>query len=733
VTVTPTEREGDGAWGMLRRRKVVQWGIAYAAGAWGLLQGLQFLAGAFEWPTRVLKLSTIALLVGLPIVLVLAWYHGDRGEQRLRATEFIVVSLLFLLGGGLLWRYQSASEESPAATTQAAAPVTAATPADARPSIAVLPFENRSRLEDDVFFVDGIHDDILTQLSKVSALKVISRTSVERFRDTTLPIKSIAEQLGVTKILEGGVQRAGDRVRITVQLIDANTDAHLWAETYDRELTAANIFSIQSEVAAAISGALRATLTTAERNSVNAVPTQNLQAWEAYQLGKQRMARRTSAGLSEAEKYFQKAIDLDPQFALAYAGLADTLVLQVDYALAPGATTLQRADDGAERALQLDPGLAEAWTSSAMIARLREQYDRADPMFLRAIGLNPNYATAHHWYSRMLGDLGRGDDALTQAQRAVELDPLSAIINKNMADRLQYLGRFQDAVDRYRKAIEIDPLMPSPYVNIGLLKAYALNRIEDGVPFIEEAISLDPGSPDYAFALAMVLLDLGDDARATRAIQSAQEHWPSGAGVNLLSAEMYQYRGDQEASGRYARTALEIAPQSGRALALLSNVDMEKGDYNSARARYAKAYPELVTSPPPKIDRSNCFIAVDLALVLQKTGERERARLLLDRSWQVIPTIPLLGPTGSGPDTVRVFALRGQKREALSALRAAVKAGWRIRWRYYRDFDPALASIRDDPEFKAAFAVIERDMAAQRAQLAARPKDAPLDLGESRK
>ena len=183
----------------------------------------------------------------------------------------------------------------------------------------MLPFDNRSKLEDDVFFVDGIYDDILTQLSKVSGMRVISRTSVEQFRGTKLPIKNIAEQLGVAQVLEGGVQRAGDRVRVTVQLIDANTDAHLWAENYDRELTAANIFAIQSEVATAtrtsggtvareltaanifaiqsevataIAAALKATLTADEKMRLSAIPTQNLEAWEAYQIGKQRMAAR---------------------------------------------------------------------------------------------------------------------------------------------------------------------------------------------------------------------------------------------------------------------------------------------------------------------------------------------------------------------------------------------------------------------------------------------------------
>ena len=352
--------------------------------------------------------------------------HGDRGEQRIRRAELAIVTLLFLLGGGLFWRYQDTTAESPATTTETPAPVAAApavklapTPTvDARPSIAVLPFENRSDEHKDVYFVDGIHDDILTQLSKVSAMKVISRTSVERFRDTKLPIKSIAEQLGVTRILEGGVQRAGKRVRITVQLIDAATDAHLWAESYDRELTAANIFAIQSEVSTAIAAALKATLTPAEKARVSAVPTQNLEAWEAYQLGKQRLAKRTSGGMIEAEKFFRKAIERDPSFALAYSGLADSLSLQVNYGDAPLLATLKQAQAAADSALKLDPGLSEAWISSAFIASNREQNDRAERMYRRAIELNPNNAIALKFYGQLLGATGRIDEGLRALENA---------------------------------------------------------------------------------------------------------------------------------------------------------------------------------------------------------------------------------------------------------------------------------------------------------------------------
>ena len=281
MTDTPTARQDEGAWGKLRRRKVVQWSIAYVAGAWALLQGIGFASDAFHWPDATKQLALLALLIGLPIALVLAWYHGDRGHQRPVRAELAIIALLLVLGGGALWLYSHRSTPAQTAVTSAtptALPAATTIPVDTRPSIAVLPFENRSDQEKDAYFVDGIHDDILTQLTKIGAMKVIARTSVEQFRDTKLTTKEIGEKLGVTRVLEGGVQRAGDRVRVTVQLIDTATDGHLWAENYDRELTAANIFAIQSEVATAIAAALKAALTPAEKARVNAIPTQNLDA-----------------------------------------------------------------------------------------------------------------------------------------------------------------------------------------------------------------------------------------------------------------------------------------------------------------------------------------------------------------------------------------------------------------------------------------------------------------------
>jgi len=734
VNDTPAEREDQSIWARLRRRKVVQWGLVYVAAAWGFLQGLEYVSDAFQWPAQLRQIAIIALLIGLPVVLVLAWYHGDRGQRRITTSEFAIITLLLLLGGGAFWYYQRKSDASAdsATTASTAQPDTPLETKDARPSVAVLPFENRSRLEDDAFFVDGIHDDILTQLSKIEAMKVIARTSVERFRDTKLTIKEIGEKLGVTKVLEGAVQRAGNRVRVTVQLIDATTEAHMWAESYDRELTAANIFAIQSEVAAAIAGALKATLTPAEQARATTVPTQHLQAWEAYQLGKQRMARRTTADLVDAEQFFRQAIGLDPKFALAYVGLADALSLQIAYSGVSSKVTQSDVEKAVAEALKLDANLAEGWVSSGGIAQDRWQFDRAEAMFRRAIELNPNYATARHWYSIMLRDVGRADEALAQIRRAVELDPLSAVITETLGEIQESEGRFHEAEVAYRRAITIDPSRPVPYMDLGLLNAYALDHVADAIPLVQRASEVDPGNPIFASSLAALYSTVGDENKFAEMAGQAAKRWPEDPFVQYQLARVKLMRLDAVGAARHAQRALDAYPRHDGALRTLRDTDMQLGRYDAAIARYEKAYPELfVREGRPRIDGANYAAAIDVALVAQKRGNTEQAAVLLNGAAHVLRTMPRLGLWGYGIADVQIQALRGRKATALTGLWEAERDGWRRGWPYHRDFDPALASIRDEPEFKAVFADIERDMAEQRARLAARPKDAPLELTDA--
>jgi TolB-like protein/Tfp pilus assembly protein PilF len=721
-------------WARIKEHKVAQWTLAYAAAAYTVLHGTEMVSNAFAWPHLLVRIVTLLLILGLPLVVTIAWYHGHRAQRRVGRAELTIITVLLVIAGAALWHFARPSQEHATAKVgstvhtraEAVRPLTA-TPAEK--SIAVLPFQNRSREADDAFFVDGVHYDILTQLSKVRALKVISRTSVERFRGSKLSLQQIAHRLGVTSILEGGVQRAGERVRIHVQLTDANSDAQIWAESYDRELSAANIFGIQSDVAAAITVALKAALTSEERARVNAVPTQNLKAWEAYQIGRQRMAQRTSTALAHAEQSFRRSIALDPAFALGHVGLADVLQLQVDYSGAPVELTLRNAEAAAQKAIELSPDLAEAWTSSAGIASERFQFDRAEVMFRRALELNPNYALARHWYGTMLAEeLFRTDEALTQVQRAAELDPFSGVIRDALGVALEQKGHFQEAADAYRQSIGIDPTRPNPYLNLADLKVTVLNDFPGAIAMDRKAIELDPDGPKPVCYLGGHYSDLGDHARAMELLSKAVARWTDDYALHFYTAFAHLYIGDDSAAKRHAQRSLDLYPRLALTLALIRDADLRAGRLAEALSRYQKSYPELFGTDAPRIDRSNFAAAIDLAHVMQKLGEAERANQLLDGAERVIRHIPRLGFYGYSIADVRIHALKNRHAQALSALREAERAGWRIFWRYHRDFDPILDSIRGEPEFKAVFADIERDLAQQRARLAARPKNAPLEL-----
>ena len=343
-------------------------------------------------------------------------------------------------------------------------------------------------------------------------------------------------------------------------------------------------------------------------------------------------------------------------------------------------------------------------------------------MYRRAIALNPNYALAYQHFSTMLTFLGRPEEALGLAERGVQLDPLSAMVNASLGMCLEALGRFDAAEAIYRKVIEIDPAMPRAYWQLSGFMASARNRYADAVLLLEKSMAVS-GTKD-AEGLAGIYLDL-DEAHAAQLIQAARQRapdsWPA------LTAALYLYQGDREAALRIARQLLERHPRNEEALQWLRDADLVKGQAALARTRYAKAYPEFFAKElPGGIDPLNTEIAIDLVPVLQQTGNVVRAGELLDRIKKQIRTMPRMGSFGYGITDARIYALRGQEPEALAALRAAERAGWREEWRYYRDFAPEFNSLRSQLEFKAVFADIERDMARQGAELAERLKKAEL-------
>jgi adenylate cyclase len=313
-------------WTKLRRGKVVQWGLAYLAGVFALLQGIEYLTGTFDWPRLFQQFTTIALLAGLPIALALAWFHGEKGEQRITRTELAVLTALLLLAGGALWIYGHQRQKSATVGTSTP-PVTTAprTPAPAL-SIAVLPFADMSEHRDQEYFSDGLSEELINLLSQVPQLRVIARTSSFSFKGKDADIAEIAQKLNVANVVEGSVRKSGDRLRITAQLVRASDSIHLWSRTYDQQMT--DVFQIQDDIAAAIVGALKMTLTA----PVTTAPrrTASTEAYLQYLMGRRFLDRHTPEDFQRALEAFRKAVALDPNYGSAYGGLAVAQMLVAD-------------------------------------------------------------------------------------------------------------------------------------------------------------------------------------------------------------------------------------------------------------------------------------------------------------------------------------------------------------------------------------------------------------------
>ena len=475
--------------GELKRRNVYKVAVAYAVVGWLLVQIATQVFPFFEIPNWGVRLIVLLVVVGFPIALILAWAFEltPEGIKRTEDADFVapgpsrkrrwiyvaIIAGALSIGLFFLGRYT--------ATNVANLPAK---------SIAVLPFENLSRDPDNAYFTEGIQDEILARLANIADLKVISRTSTQRYKSSPDDLPQIAKRLGVSNILEGSVQKTADRVRVTVQLINAASDAHLWGETYDRNLT--DVFAAESDIAKMIADTLRAKLSGSEQHAIAVRPTESAEAHQLYLRGRYFWNKRTGADLKKSIDYFNQAIDKDPNYALAYAGLADAYVLFSAYAEGSPKESLPQAKAAAKKALELDNTLGEAHASLAQALLAYDlDFAGANREFRRAIELNPNYATAHHWYAESgLVPLGQFDDAIAEAKRALELDPLSVIINADVGTILTSARRHDQAIEQLRKTVEMDPGFYYAHWTLG--DALELKgRNEEAIAEYKKAIALN--------------------------------------------------------------------------------------------------------------------------------------------------------------------------------------------------------------------------------------------------
>ena len=441
----------------LKQRKLVQWALAYVAAAFALLQGIDIVAQRFAWPEQTMRFVIIALSIGFFVTLVLAWYHGERGAQRVAGTELLILALLLALGGGFLWRFAAAAH--PRDTTTVAAPTETRMSEPARPipekSIAVLPFENLSEEKANAYFAEGTQDEILTRLAKIGALKVISRTSTAHFASSPENLPEIARQLGVANILEGSVQKIGDAVHINVQLIHAATDDHLWAESFDRKLV--DIFAVEKEVAENIAAALNAKLTGAEQKAIAQQPTANSAAYDVYLRGNTQFWQANENGIIGAIASYQEALRLDPQFALAWAGLTRAAAIKFYFSETTPAIKAM-AEQALAEAERIDPQLADTQLARAYFAYyvkedLKGSYDILEQVRM----IWPGNYEIQFLLGLISARLGEWNRSLEYLAQATQLNPRDAYVRENVI-QMQYASRnFSAALRSADEALQIWP------------------------------------------------------------------------------------------------------------------------------------------------------------------------------------------------------------------------------------------------------------------------------------
>ncbi len=554
----------------LKRRNVFRVTAAYVVIAWLLLQVGDVVFEALEVDASANRMLMAFVLLGLIPTVLFAWafemtpdgIKRDRDvvpnefqdRQKAKKLDYITMLVLVLVGAMSLWQHW---RDDPSIETTTTIDQTNSEPnmgvanVDDQ-SIAVLPFVNIAQSVDNEPFTVGLHDDLITHLSKISALKVISKTSVLKYKDNAKSIAEVAQDLGVAHILEGGVQRAGQSIRFNVQLVNAATEKPIWAETYNRELTASNIFQIQSEISEQIVKALQAQLTDEEVISLNKQQTTNIDAFNAYHAGRERMLVRNTESLREALSLFKKAADLDPNYALAYVGQADAWSLLNEYGGVSKEEMFEKGEPVLEFALSLDPSSAEAVTSKANYLHEKNQFEAAMNLFEHSITLNPGYPTTYHWYGLLADSMGDREKSLMLYQKAAELDPLSPTIQSNIGYRLLAANKKHEALQQFDRIIELVPDYsggPS-----GKAEAFAqMGRLDLAVIWQHKAVEIDPGNWGRRLNLAGFYLDIGLLDKAKEQIKVVNDAAPDFRDLVFSLANVDMYESDyQSAADRYA-------------------------------------------------------------------------------------------------------------------------------------------------------------------------------------
>ncbi|MGB5334745.1 MAG: hypothetical protein WBN07_03925 [Woeseiaceae bacterium] len=696
----------------LRRRNVLRVAAAYALVSWILIEAGSVLLPTFGAPEWFFRVYVVIVLLGFLLAMIIAWIFeitpdGVRRERDIdrssyepqpRAKMNLVIIALLVIALGVSLTFNITGIRNDDLPSQAVA----------RNSIAVLPFSSRSTDEENQFFADGIHDDILTRLANIESLRVISRTSVNEYRDTAKNMRQIGQELGVATIVEGAVQRAGDRVRITVQLIDATTDEHIWASTFDKALTIQNVFEVQSEISARIAASLRTALTPEEELRLAATPTDNISAYAEYVRGRTNLSERSFASLQRARQNFMNAIELDPNYAQAYAALAQTLLVTLsNHKSIAVDDAFSMSENAIDKALSIDPALGDAYAVLGLLQMMRWENQRggrgnidAADSFRKAIELSPNLADTYVWFASMRTTEGDVNSAIELLTKALSIDPLSRIPYVNLPSFYAMRGQNAETTRMLLDATELFPDWSTPY-NYLSNHMQKLGRLDEAVAWglREMALSTDPMAGGHLIA---VYREFGHDD----AVMNFMENFPQDHPFYFVGKSYWHY-----IDGDYEATIAELEPYTGVTdaprdfiIPLLVGSAILSGDYDRAYTYIAHSEPALTSDNDVVIDRNNVYAAVLLAFVEQKRNRSKHAQELLTKAQPVVDAMPRLGMAGHGIKDVQILTMQGRLNAAIETLLAAVDEGFVSSqgfdaWGF--ESDPIIEPLRSDPRFPA--------------------------------
>jgi TolB-like protein len=710
----------------LKRRNVLRQAATYALVGWILIEAGSVLLPTFGVPDWFFRAYVLFIFAGFVVALVLAWVFeitpdGVKRESEIdrsahkppprgRSNVFIIGLLAIALGVSITFNVTGVRNGDDIEVT----------PRDLA-SIAVLPFSSRSSDPENRYFADGIHDDLLTRLAEIESLRVISRTSVNEYRDTTRNIREIGAELGVATVVEGAVQRSGDQVRITVQLIDARTDEHLWAQSFDRELTTENLFAIQSEISSRIASSLQAALTPEEELRLAVMPTKSLEALSQYSAARNNLYLRRFDTLIEARTQFERAIELDPDYAQAYAGLAETiLVLESNHNAVDVVDAIELATQAAERALELDDQLAEAHAVAGLLETRKWRTTRvglgnqaAAAAFERALDLNPNLANAYIWYALLREAEDNTDAAAELLIQAMRVDPLSRVPYLNLPGLYATQGKSEKALALLVKAMEIFPDWAFPYTFLAD-HLEALGRLDEAIAWATRAQALS-ADPSVGMSVIGSYVEFGSiDKIEEIGSQLPADH----VFVRIGDAFMTFADGDYRAAIE-AFESLELTPDEELKYSypLLSVSWLKLRDYDRARDYLVRSNPLLASDTADSVDRKNLRSAILLAFIFRQMGDDRRADRLLAETERVVARMPRMGVSGYGISDVKILIVQGRRDAAMLALRSAIDDGFvstMAHQMWTLDQDPVIDEVRQDERFKVMKLEIDNKIEAMR-------------------